>query len=127
MASRSGKSAYDRYDLSSDDEEYLMPNCAAKMTPGRSDHTACLLTAARLYLDLPLEIPPNWGQIYLNLNDYHFNLMEISCTFWILEITNWCRQQQETHSKYANLSNVACNVFSIIPRGVGVEARFSPG
>jgi len=40
MASRSGQSAYDAYCLSSDDEEYLMPNNVAEMTPGRSDRAA---------------------------------------------------------------------------------------
>jgi hypothetical protein len=51
--------------------------------------------------------------------------MESSNTFWIPDITDWWRQQEETHSKYADLSNVACNIFSIIPHGVGVEACFS--
>jgi len=31
------------------------------------------------------------------------------------------------HSKYANLSNVVCNIFSMIPHGVGVEANISLG
>ena len=53
--------------------------------------------------------------------------MEISSTFWILDITNWWRQQEETHSKYADLSNVACDIFSIIPHGVRVEASFFLG
>jgi len=53
--------------------------------------------------------------------------MEISSTFWLLDITDWWRQQEETHSKYANLSNVACHIFTIIPHGVRVEASFSLG
>jgi hypothetical protein len=53
--------------------------------------------------------------------------MEISSTFWIPDITDWWRQQEETHSKYADLSNVARDIFSIIPHGVGVEASFSLG
>jgi len=69
----------------------------------------------------------NCGQINPNLNDYHFNPMEFSSTFWIPDITDWWRQQKETHSKYADLSNVACNIFSIIPHGVRVEASFSLG
>jgi hypothetical protein len=60
-----------------------------------------------------------------NLNDYHSDPMEICSTFWIPDITDWWRQQEETHSKYANLSNVARNIYSIIPHGVGVEASFS--
>jgi hypothetical protein len=53
--------------------------------------------------------------------------MEISSTFWLPDITDWWRQQEETHSKYADLSNVARDIFSIIPHDVGVEARFSLG
>jgi hypothetical protein len=85
------------------------------------------LTAARLYLNSPPEAPKNWGQINPNLNDYHSDPMEISSTFWIPDITDWWRQQEETHSKYADLSNVARDIFSIIPHGVGVEASFSLG
>jgi len=53
--------------------------------------------------------------------------MEISSTFWIPDITDWWRQQEETHSMYTDLSNVACDIFSIMPHGVGVEASFSLG
>jgi len=53
--------------------------------------------------------------------------MEISSTFWIPDITDCWRQQDETDSKYADLSNVARDIFSIIPHGVGVEASFSLG
>jgi len=55
MASRSGQSCYDAYYLSSDNEKYLMPNNVAETTPRRSDHTARLLTAARLYSVSPPE------------------------------------------------------------------------
>jgi len=126
-ASGSYQSSFDPYDLSSDDEEYLMPNNVAETTPGRSDRATRLLTAARLYLNSPPEAPKNWGQINPNLNDYHSDPMEISSTFWIPDITDWWRQQEETHSKYADLSNVGRDIFSIIPHGVGVEASFSLG
>jgi len=53
--------------------------------------------------------------------------MEISSTFWILDLTDYWRQQEEMHSKYADLSKLAHDQFSIIPRGVGVEASFSLG
>jgi hypothetical protein len=53
--------------------------------------------------------------------------MEISSTFCIPNITVWWRQQEETHSQYADLSNVGRDIFSIIPHGVGVEASFSLG
>jgi hypothetical protein len=127
MASRSGQSSYDPYDLCSDDDGYLMPTNVAERTPGRSDRAARLLTATRFNLNLPPEIPQNWGQINPNLNDYHFDQIEIRSTFWLPDITDWWRQQDETHSKYADLSNVARDIFSIIPHGVGVEAGFSSG
>jgi hypothetical protein len=126
-ASGSDRSSFDPYDLSSDDEEYLMSNNVAKTTPRQSDHAARLLSASRHYLNSPPEAPKNWGQINPHLNDYLSDPMEISSTFWIPDITDWWRQQEETHSKYADLSNVARDIFSIIPHGVGVEASFSLG
>ena len=125
MVSGSCQSSFDPYDLSSDDEEYLTPNNVAKITPGRSDCAARLLTAARLYLNTPPEAPKNWGQTNPNLNDYDSNPMEISSTLWIPDITDWWRQQEEIHSNCTNLSNVVCYIFSIIPHSVGVEASFS--
>ena len=62
IASRSGQSSYDPYDVSSDDGEYLMPNTVAKTTPGQSDPAPLLLTAGRLYLNSPCELPPNRGR-----------------------------------------------------------------
>jgi len=53
--------------------------------------------------------------------------MEISSTFCLPNITDWWRQQEATQWKYATLSNVAGDIFSIIPHGVGVEASFSLG
>ena len=76
---------------------------------------------------MPPEAPKTGGEINPNLNDYHSDPMEISHTFWILDITEWWRQQEDTHSKYAELWNVAPDIFSIIPHGVGVEASFSLG
>jgi hypothetical protein len=83
------------------------------------------LTAARLYLNSPSEAPKNWRQINPNFNNYHSDPMEFRSTFWIPDITDWWHQQEETHSKYAALSNVARDIFSIIPHGVEVEASFS--
>jgi hypothetical protein len=51
--------------------------------------------------------------------------MELASTHWVPDIADWWRQQEETQSKYAYLSNVACDIFSIILPGVGVEACFS--
>jgi len=121
------QSSFDPYDLSSDDEEYLTPNNVPETTPGRSDRAARLLTTTMLYLNSPPEAPNDWGQINPNLNDYHSDTMEISSTFRIPDITDWWRQQEETHSKYADLSNLARDRFSIIPHCVGVEASYSLG
>jgi hypothetical protein len=96
MASGSGHSSFDSYDLGSDDEQFLMPNNVADTTPGRRDHAACLLTAARLYLNLPPETRQNWWQTIPDHNDYHSNPIEISSTFWISDITGWWHQQEET-------------------------------
>jgi len=119
-ATGSYQSSFNPCDLSSDDEEYLTPNNVAETTPGRSDRAARSLTTARLYFNSLPEAPKNWGQINPNLDDYHSDSMEISSTFWIPDITNWWRQQQDTLSKSADLSNVARDIFSIIPHGVGV-------
>jgi hypothetical protein len=127
MASEPYQSSFDPCHLSSNDDENLTPNNVAEKTPGRSDRTTHLVTAARLYLNSPPEAPKNRGQINPNLNDYHSDLMEISSTFWIPDITDWWRQLEETHSNSADLSNVARDIFSIIPHGVGVEASFSLG
>ena len=51
--------------------------------------------------------------------------MEISSTFWMPDITDWWCHKEEMHSIYADFSNVAHNLFSIIPYHVGVETRFS--
>jgi len=78
----------DPYHLSRDDEEFLIHNEVAKTTPRRSDCSACWLTTGQLYLNPPPESPKNWGQVDPNLNDYHSDPMEISITYWILDITN---------------------------------------
>jgi len=55
MASRSGQSSYDPFNLSSNDDECLMPTNVAETTPRRSDRAARLLTAARRDLNSPPE------------------------------------------------------------------------
>jgi len=87
MASRGGQSSYDPYDLSSDDDEYSMLTIVTETSPRNSDRAARSLTAARLYLNSPPELPHNWGQSNPNLNDYHSDSMKISCTFWLPDIT----------------------------------------
>jgi len=113
--------------MSSDDGEYLTPTDDAETTRGRSNCAARLLTAASLYLNSPPEAPKNWGQLNPNLNDYHSDPMGISSTFCIPDITDCWHQQEETHSKYTDLSNVVRDIFSIIPHGVIVEASCSLG
>jgi len=85
------------------------------------------LTATRLDLNSHPELPQNWGQINPNLNDYHSDPMEIGRTFWLPDITDWWWQQEETQLMYADLSNVARDIVSIIPHCVGVDASFSFG
>jgi len=53
--------------------------------------------------------------------------MEICSTFWIPDISDlWC-QQEQTHIKYADVSNGEHDLFCIIPHGVEVESTFSFG
>jgi hypothetical protein len=85
------------------------------------------LSAARLDLNSHPELIKNWGQINLNLNDYNSDRMEISTILWLPDFTDWWRQQEATHSKYADLSNVAGDILSITPDGIGVKASFSLG
>jgi len=118
----SAQSSIGPCDLSSDDEEWITLNNVAAMTTGRGDYAAHSLFAGSLYSISPPESPTNWGQVNPNLNDYHSEPMEISSIFWILDITDWWRQQAEMHSKYADLSNMVRIIFSIIPHGVTVEA-----
>jgi len=121
------QSSFDPSDMSSDDEENLTRNNVAETTPGQSDRASRLLTTAWLHFNLPPEVPKKWGQINPNLNDYHSDPMEISSTFWLPSVTDWWCQQEETHSKYADLANIARDILSIISPGVCVEASFSLG
>jgi len=125
--SRSCQSSFDPYAVTGNNEEYMTPNNLAKTTPGHSDRAARWLAAARLYLDLPPEATKIRGQINPNVNDYHSDPVEITSTFWLPHMMDWRHQQEQTHSKYADLSNLAHNIFSIIPYGVGVEASSSLG
>jgi len=125
--SRFGQSSNDSAGLSSDDEEYWMPCNVAEITIKQSNCESSLLTVARIYLNWPSESTKNLGHMNLNLNDYHSDPMQFSSTFWIPDIKHWWWKKEETDSKYANLPSVACDTFSIIPHGVGVEASFLLG
>ena len=113
MACRSGQSSYDPYNLSSDDDKYLMPTNVAETTPGLSVCAARLLTAARLYFNSPPELPQTWGQIDPNLNDYHSDPMAISGTFWLPDITDWWWHQEETHSRPLRSGSFRPNVVAV--------------
>jgi hypothetical protein len=78
-------------------------------------------------LNSPPDASKNWVQINPNLNDYHSNPIKIRSRFWVLDITDWWLQQDETHSNYPDISNVACDILSLIPHGVRVGASFSLG
>ena len=127
LASGSDQSSLDRYDLSSDDNEYLTPNNVAEITPRRSNHTARLFTVAMHYFNSSPESSKHWGQVNPNRNDNHSDPIEISSTFWLPDITDWWHQHKKTHSKYTDVSNVARDVFSVILHAVGVEASSSLG
>jgi len=114
MTSGSVQFSLDPYNLSSDDEEYLTPNNLAETTPGQSDLTAHLMTAARVHLNSLHESPKNWVQVIPNLNDYHSDPLVIWSTLWIPDITDRWWQQEGKPSKYADSSNVARDIISII-------------
>jgi len=82
-----------------------------------------LLTAARLYFNSMPELPQHWGQINPNHNDYHSYPTQISSTVSIQNITVWWRQQEGMNPTYANLSNMARDISSIILHSIRVEAR----
>ena len=82
-ASWSAQSSLDPYHLSSDVEEYLTPGVPAGATPGRSNHTARVLSTAMLYLNSPPILPKYCGQVNPNLNDHHSDAMDNSRTVWI--------------------------------------------
>jgi len=125
--SRPGLSSFDPYDLSSDDKKYLILDNVAETTPGWCNCAVHISIAARLYLNSPPEVTKNCGQNNPNLNDYRSDPMEISSTFCILDIAFCSREQEETHSQYADFSIVGRDIISIIPYGGGVEVSFSPG
>jgi len=85
------------------------------------------LTAARLYLNSTPELPKNWWQLNPHVSDYHPDPMEISSTFSIPDITDGLMRQAVTLSKFADLSYVACDKFSLISHCVAVEASFCLG
>jgi hypothetical protein len=93
-ASGACQSSLDPYNLSCDNEQYVMLNNVAKTIPRQRDRAPCLLTAARLHLNLPPDAPTNWGPIIPNLNNYRFDQMEISSIFLILGIPDWWHQQE---------------------------------
>ena len=127
MAQGSSQSFVDPYDLSSVEEDYLILEDVGETTPGQSNRAAHLLTAAKLYLNSLPESPTLWGQVNLNLDDYHSDPVEICRTYWIPDIIDWWRQYDETHPKYTDFSNVAREIISISPHGVRVEAGSSSG
>jgi hypothetical protein len=120
-ASGSGQSLLYSYDLSSDND-YLTPKIVADMTPRCSDRIARLLTATRLYLNSPQDSPQDWKQVNPNCNDYLSDPIGISSTYWLPHITDRWHQPEATYSKYTDLSNVAHDIFSIVPQVAKVEA-----
>jgi hypothetical protein len=127
LASGSGQLSVDAYDLSSDDDQSWILTVLAEMTPKWTVCAAPLLTNARLYLYSPPQAPNNCGQNNPNLKGSHTNPVEMSTPFWIPEITDWWHHQEDRHWRYADLSNVACNIFSIIRPGDGMDTHFSLG
>jgi len=126
-ASGFGESTFDPYDISSDGEQDLTPQSVADTKPAWNNCAARILTAAVLYLNPLPDAPLNWGLVNPYLNDYHSDPMEIRDTTCIPDITDWWCHQEEMQLKYADLSNVTCDMSSITRLGVRVEVSFSLG
>jgi len=125
MGSGSGHFSLDLYNLSNDDKEYWMPKNFAERTARCTDSTTRLFTAGRISFNSLPVLQKNRGQVDRILNDYYTDPMEISSILLIQHITDWWCQQEEIHSKYADISNVAPHIFSITQHHVRVEASFS--
>jgi len=79
LAAGSGQSPCGPYDLSCNDEEqHCIPENVAERTFRYSERVARLLTAARFLLSPLPESPTNWGQLNLNLTDFHTDPIEIT-------------------------------------------------
>jgi len=104
-----------------------MPKNIAETTPTLSDCGPSILNARRLYLNSPPASAKNRSQVNPNPNDYNSDPIEICSIFWKLDITDRWPEQEETHPKYADLSNVACDIVSILPHGLKVGDSFSLG
>jgi len=102
-----------------------MPKIVPEMTPGPTNCAAHLFAASWVNLNAPPEFTQNRGQYNPNLNDYHSDPMEVGRACWIPDITPWWHQGEETHYKCTDHSNVARDISSILPHGIGVEASFS--
>jgi len=99
MAYVFGQSLFHLYDVSGHHKEFLLCKNVAEITPGLSDIVQHLLISARHLFNSPSQSPIICGQADPNLNDYHRDRMEISRTFWILDMTDTCRQQEDVQSK----------------------------
>jgi hypothetical protein len=122
MATGSSQSCFYLYDFSGDSEEYTTPDNVTEMTSRCSDPAVSILATARHYLYSWPEVLMNWEHINPNINEYHSDPTKISSTYCIPNITDWCHQQGEMHSTYADLSNVACDIFNVIQHCIRVEA-----
>jgi len=98
-ASASGQCSTDLYELSSKNEEYVMPRQVTEMTPGECTRAVCVLTAPMLNLTLPHELQKHWGHVNQNQNQVHSHPIAITNACWIPDITDWWHQKEETQSK----------------------------
>ena len=55
------------------------------------------------------------------------NPQQLTAAIWKPDVAAYCREQEVSCMEYAPLARMACDVFSVIPHGVGVEASFSLG
>jgi hypothetical protein len=90
------------------------------------------LTTPMLCLNSPPEAPKNWGQINLDHNDYHSNLMEICSTIgYQISLTGGANRRKRTqstpislmwHGTYSVLYPVVSKTRAVFPFGEMVLA-----
>jgi len=115
-------------DSDSDDE---IPASLLTATPRRTNHRAQLVGIARQYLENSRIDAASIGQINPanddSLTDPDANPNDVTGSFWSPSVAAWWKQQVNTASEYAPMAEMARDIFSVIPHGVGVEASFSLG
>jgi hypothetical protein len=115
------------FDSDSDDNQSL--SALPTTTPRRTSRRENLLRIAHQYLDNSRVDPASFGQTNPGGDDTDgdTNPDLASGCFWSASVAAWWKHQVTHVTEYAPLSQMARNIFAVMPHGVGVEASFSLG